>query len=245
MFMKQTIRLNSACDIESAFSVVCAAKCIIFDLDGTLVNTIVDLGLACDKLLGSYGISPVWTVDDYKNFVGNGAKLLVQRAFDGKLEGAALDKAYEEFKVIYNKIKLDHAHAYGGMENVLSKLKKAGKILVVCTNKPDIAAKGMVSALFKDGVFDVVQGALDTKPKKPDPQVPREILSALSVKPENAVWVGDSDVDMESAHNLGCPGIGVSWGFRTVQSLMDAGADIIVNEPEDILKIFKIDIDNV
>lgn len=242
--MKETIIADNEENFKTASIIAGVPQCIIFDLDGTLVNTIDDLGLACDYLLEKHGKALKWTVADYKNFVGNGAKLLVKRAFENKLSDSELDSIYEEFKVKYNEIKLDHAHVYPGMEKVVKKLKDAGIILVVCTNKPDLAAKGMINSLFPENVFDVVQGALDNKPKKPDPLVPLEILDSLSIKPENTVWIGDSNVDIESARNLGCLGIGVTWGFRPADNLISAGADIILNKPEDILKIFKIRIDN-
>lgn len=242
--MKETIIADNEENFKTASIIAGVPQCIIFDLDGTLVNTIDDLGLACNYLLEKHGQPLKWTVADYKNFVGNGAKLLVKRAFENKLSDSELDSIYEEFKVKYNEIKLDHAHVYPGMEKVVKKLKDEGIILVVCTNKPDLAAKGMINSLFPENVFDVVQGALDNKPKKPDPLVPLEILDSLSIKPENTVWIGDSNVDIESARNLGCLGIGVTWGFRPADNLISAGADIILNKPEDILKIFKIRIDN-
>lgn len=243
--MEKTIIVDSEKDILETSKKIGSPYCVIFDLDGTLVNTIQDLGLACDYLLKKHGFDVEWDIDDYKNFVGNGAKLLVKRAFKDNLSESELDSIYEEFKVKYDEIKLDHAHIYPVMKEVIFALKAAGKKLVVCTNKPDLSAKGMIYRFFGENVFDVVQGALDNKPKKPDPQVPSEILSSLSVSSQNAVWIGDSNVDIEAAHNLGCPGIGVTWGFRPAENLISAGADIIINRPEDILKIFKIDIDNV
>lgn len=242
--MNKTVIVDCEDNLNKARSIVRAPQCIIFDLDGTLVNTIDDLGLACDYLLEKHGIEPKWTVEDYKNFVGNGAKLLVKRAFENKLSEDELNSIYEEFKIKYDEIKLEHAHVYPGMLNVVKALKNAGITLVVCTNKPDIAAKGMINSLFPENIFDVVQGALDNKPKKPNPLVPAEILNNLCVKTENSVWIGDSNVDIESAHNLGCPGIGVTWGFRPAENLISAGADLILNNPKDILKIFEISIDN-
>lgn len=220
------------------------AKCVIFDLDGTLVNTIDDLGLACDYLLKRQGITPEWTVDDYKSFVGNGAKLLVERAFGGRLSEAELEIQYDLFKKKYNEIKMEHAHAYKGIKEIIAVLKNAGLKLVVCTNKPDLAAKGMVEEIFGKGVFDVIQGALDDKPKKPDPTVPKEILHDLGIKPKECIWIGDSDVDIKSAHNLGCRSIAVTWGFRSFENLFSGCPTLIIDSPKDILKIFNFNIDN-
>ena len=214
-------------------------KCAVFDLDGTLINTIDDLAAACDILLKQSGTEPHWSLDDYKRFVGNGAKLLVKRAFDNKLSEAELDEQYELFKPIYNEIKLDHAHPYSGMPEVVSELKSKGVMLAVCTNKPDLAARGMVEALFGKNTFDIIQGAVDGFPKKPDPSVPRRILAKLGVSAGETVWIGDSDVDIISAHNLGCKSIGVTWGFRSSESIESAKPNAMVNKPEEILNFFK------
>lgn len=213
-------------------------KCAIFDLDGTLVNTITDLGLACDYLLKSSGIEPVWTEDDYKSFVGNGAKLLVSRAFDSKLNDRELEEQYALFKMKYNEIKMNHAHIYDGMFDVVSKIKERGINIAVCTNKPHTAAVGMVKQLFGDSFFDVIVGASDDMPKKPDPAMAFKILKETDAKPDECVWIGDSSVDMESAGNLGCESIAVTWGFRPRESLLKYKPALIAEKPEDILKFF-------
>lgn len=220
------------------------AKCIIFDLDGTLVNTIDDLAAACDYLLKQQGIDKKWTLNDYKNFVGNGAKLLVSRAFDGKLSDEELDELYGEFKVKYNEIKLNNAFAYDGMKEVVSALKKAGFKLAVCTNKPNISAVEMVETVYGKNVFDFILGAVDDVPKKPDPAMAEIVLGKLNVRAEDCVWIGDSSVDMESAHNIGCKSIAVIWGFRSRESLLLAEPNLIIDSPKDFLKIFNLSVDN-
>ncbi len=213
-------------------------KCVIFDLDGTLVNTIDDLGLACDYLLEKKGKEAKWTVDDYKRFVGNGAKLLVERAFEGELSKEELEEQYQLFKVKYNEIKLEHAHAYDDIIDVVNTLKGKNIKLAVCTNKPDIAAKGMINQIFGENVFDMVCGALDDVPKKPDPTIAKRIIKTLNVTPNECVWIGDSSVDIETAKNLGCKSIGVTWGFRSFEHLFKACPTLILNAPKEILKIF-------
>lgn len=213
-------------------------KCVIFDLDGTLVNTIDDLGLACDYLLEKQGKELKWTIDDYKNFVGNGAKLLVDRAFEGTLDKDELEELYQQFKVKYDEIKLDHAHAYDGIKKVVSILKENKIKLAVCTNKPDVAAKGMVNDIFGKDLFDIVCGAVDDLPKKPDPTIAKSIIKELKVTPNECVWIGDSSVDIETAKNLGCKSVGVTWGFRSFEHLFKAYPTLILNEPKEILKIF-------
>lgn len=218
-------------------------KCVIFDLDGTLVNTIDDLGLACDYLLRESGIEPKWSQEDYKGFVGNGAKLLVDRAFDHKLSPEELEEQYKLFKIKYNEIKMNHVYVYEGMLDVVKTLKENGIKLVVCTNKPDVAAKGMVEALFGAEIFDMVLGMTDDVPKKPDTAMPNIILNCIGVKASDCVWIGDSSVDVESAKNLGCRCVAVTWGFRSFGSLFKCYPDLIIDKPKDILKIFDFCID--
>ncbi len=219
------------------------AKCIIFDLDGTLVNTIDDLAGACDYLLKEQGIEPKWTLNDYKNFVGNGAKLLVSRAFGGKLSDEELDKLYAEFKVKYNEIKLDNACAYDGMIDIVTALKRKGYKLAVCTNKPNISAVEMVETVYGKNTFDFILGAVDNVPKKPDTVMPQIVMNKLNVNAEECVWTGDSSVDIESAHNIGCKSIAVSWGFRSRESLVSAKPSLIADTPKDFLKIFNLSVD--
>lgn len=218
-------------------------KCVIFDLDGTLVNTIIDLGRTCDYLLKNKGIKPQWTQDDYKSFVGNGAKLLVDRAFGGNLSPRELEEQYAIFKEKYNEIKMDNTYVYDGIIETVSAIKSAGIKTAVCTNKPDLAAKGMIYALFGKNCFDIVLGATDNVPKKPDTAMPAQILSELNVTAEECVWIGDSSVDIETAKNLGCQCIAVSWGFRPEKSLRELNPDMVVNSPKEILNFFEISID--
>lgn len=217
-----------------------SVKCVIFDLDGTLVDTIDDLGLACDDLLRQKGIAPQWTKADYKEFVGNGARLLVQRAFGGLLSEEELDEQYELFKEKYGEIMLRHAYVYEGMTEVVNALKAKGLKLAICTNKPDAAAKEIAKYFFGSDTFDTVRGALDGVPKKPDPTIPNEISKVLGVKPGECLWIGDSAVDIESAKNFGCECIAVTWGFRSRESLLERDPAYLVDDPKDILKILNI-----
>jgi len=214
-------------------------KCVIFDLDGKLVNTIVDLGRACDYLLKNSGIESKWTEDNYKAFVGNGAKLLVERAFNGQLNPEQLEEQYAAFKIKYNEIKMENAYVYAGMFDVVKVIKDKGIKLAVCTNKPDKAAKGMVEELFGKDAFDIVLGATDNLPKKPDTAMADKILSELAISADECIWIGDSSVDIESAKNLGCKSIAVTWGFRSVESLLVCRPDYIVNSPKEIFDILK------
>lgn len=213
-------------------------KCAVFDLDGTLINTIDDLAAACNILIEKYGFDAQWSIEDYKKFVGNGAKKLVERAFNHTLDEKTLQARYEEFKVIYNKIKLDNAHAYSGIKEQLDIIKNLGVKICVVTNKPDIAAKGMVEHIFGTGYFDFIIGCVDGVPTKPDPSTVNIALSKLSCKPSEAIYFGDSEVDMQTAKNAGIEAVGCSWGFRSFEQLFRENPSIIIDEPKYISKLF-------
>lgn len=213
-------------------------KCAIFDLDGTLVNTIDDLAQACRLLLKKYNFTADWSVEDYKSFVGNGAKKLVQRAFNNTLSDDELDKRYQEFKIIYNEIKLNNAHAYDGIKEQLDILKSKGIKLCVVTNKPDEAAKGMVEHIFSKGYFDVIVGATDGVPTKPNPTTTKQALKTVGCSPKDAIYFGDSDVDIKTAKNAGIEAVGVTWGYRSFENLFSQNPSIIIDEPKYISKLF-------
>lgn len=213
-------------------------KCAIFDLDGTLVNTIDDLGLATDYVLEQYGRTPKWTQADYKKLVGNGAKKLIERAFEHQLSPEQLEEAYAMFKVKYNAVKMDHAHAYPGIQAALDDLKSRGIRLGVVTNKPVEAARGMVEQIFGKDYFDVVIGATDDLPKKPDPTTVRMALEALGCSAKEAMYFGDSDVDMITGRNAGIETIGVSWGFRSFGELFAQHPAAIIDHPSHIPSLF-------
>ena len=211
-------------------------KCAVFDLDGTLVNTIDDLKIACDTVLKEYGRDYNWSEADYKRFVGNGIKKLVERAFDNTLSVGELDEAYKKVSAIYNEIKLDNAYAYDGIKEELALLKERGIKLAVVTNKPDNAAKDMVETIFGKTTFDFISGALEGTPHKPHPASTFRALDALGCKAEEAVFFGDSNVDMQTAKNANIKAIGVSWGFRSKEELNKEEPFAIIDSPSEIGK---------
>lgn len=214
-------------------------SCAIFDLDGTLVDTADDLGFATDYVLREYGIEPKWTKQDYRAFVGNGAKKLLDRAFEHKLSDDALNNALELFKKKYNAILLDNAYLYDGVLSSLDELKQQGIKLAVVTNKPHQSAVKMVETLFGRGYFDIIIGATEDTPKKPNPYTANLALERLGCKPENAVFFGDSDIDVYTAKNAGMDGVGCSWGFRSFECLRTACPLVIIDRAEEIAKLFK------
>lgn len=213
-------------------------KCAIFDLDGTLVDTAYDLGRATAYVLESYGFEPKWTDDDYRSFVGNGAKKLLDRAFEHKLSDEELNTALEIFKNKYNEILLDNAYVYDGIKMALDRLKKHEIRLAVVTNKPHFAAVKMVEALFGKNYFDVIVGAEEDVAKKPDPFTTNLALKRLDCSPKEAFFFGDSDVDIYTAKNAGVKSVGCSWGFRSRECLLSASPSLIIDRADCIAELF-------
>lgn len=216
---------------------ICMIKCAIFDLDGTLVDTSVDLGRATAYVLEQFGREAKWTDADYRKFVGNGAKKLIERAFEHTLSENEIDKALELFKEKYNEILLDNAYVYDGIKEALDIVKSRGVRLAVVTNKPHLSAVKMVETLFGKGYFELITGAHESVAKKPDPFTTNETLKKLSVKPGEAIFFGDSDVDVFTAKNAGVEAVGCSWGFRSFECLLTAAPSAIIDEPKYISKL--------
>lgn len=216
---------------------ICMIKCALFDLDGTLVDTAKDLGRATAWVLEQLGREPKWKDSDYRAFVGNGARLLLDRAFEHSLSESELDKALELFKVRYNEILLDNALVYDGIKDALDSLKSKNIKLAVVTNKPHQSAVLMVESLFGKNYFDFIIGAVEDKPKKPDPYSAALALARLGCKGSEAVFFGDSDVDVYTAKNIGAEAVACSWGFRSFESLFAAGPSVIIDNPSYISKL--------
>lgn len=213
-------------------------KCALFDLDGTLVDTLTDLARATAYVLESRGIMPKWTDNDYRSFVGNGARKLLDRAFEHSLTESELDKALETFKEKYNTILLDNAFVYDGIKPALDTLKDKGIKLAVVTNKPHDSAVKMVETLFGKDYFDVIIGAREDVAKKPDPFTTNLALEKLGISPKDAIFFGDSDIDIITAKNAGVEAVGCSWGFRSFECLFSASPSVIIDNPDYIPKLF-------
>lgn len=210
----------------------------IFDLDGTLVNTITDLGSSASYALEKLGF-PKRTMEEYTRFVGNGTLKLIQRSVpeEFKDDDAVVAYAHSLFKDYYAEHYCDTSRIYDGMLEAVEELKSRGIMLSVLTNKPDEFAVKIMDRLFPKGTFCHVQGAREGVPKKPDPTAELEIMRLFGADPANTVHIGDSDVDVFTAHNAGIKCIGCSWGFRSRESLIEAGADAIADKPMELPKI--------
>lgn len=219
-------------------------KYAFFDLDGTLVNTIDDLANATNFVLGVFGRDEKWCIDDYKEFVGDGAKKLLERAFENTLLSHELEKAYDIFKEEYLKIMLNNAKPYDGISNVLNCLKKANIKMAVITNKPHEAAQKMVDKTFGSECFDLVVGAAEGLPKKPNPAGVLYALKTLGAEKDETVFFGDSNVDIITARSAKIESVGCSWGFRSFEELLFEKPSAIISHPKYILNFFEKGVDN-
>ena len=209
-------------------------KAVIFDLDGTLINSLNDLADSGNELLRTYGYEP-YPVERYRYFVGNGSRKLMERILPAGTASEEIDKALVVYKGIYAQRYLNKTRPYAGMPEVLAALRARGIKLGVCTNKHMEAAATIVDTLFKEGTFDELLGDKPGMKRKPDPSGVLAIAASLGVKPEEVAYLGDTQVDMLTAKNAGFYPVGVLWGFRDKQELLDNGARVLLSRPEELL----------
>ena len=207
-------------------------KTVVFDLDGTLLNTIDDLADAGNRVCAARGW-PQHTVEEYKYFVGNGIPKLVERFSPPEARTPdQLADTLAAFQADYGAHLRDKTAPYPGMPALLARLKAAGVQLAVFSNKADPLARQVVADYFDAALFDAVRGALPGVPTKPAPQGTLALMQAIGADPAATLYVGDSNVDVDTAHNAGLPCCGVLWGFRTRQELTDAGAEHLAADAE-------------
>ncbi len=213
-------------------------KSVIFDLDGTLVDTAEDLGDSVSAALTELGL-PTHTTEEYISFVGNGTLMLVKRSLPENLrdDEELLDRAHELFCNHYAAHYLDKSKVYDGIPEVVRALKEAGLKLYVMTNKPQQFAAAIVEQCFPSGTFELVGGTGQGFPRKPDPSYENHIIELSGVDKSEVIHIGDSSTDVETAHNAGIKCIACTWGFRSRESLIAAGGDYIIDKPEEIMEI--------
>ena len=202
-------------------------KTVLFDLDGTLLNTIDDLADSANRVCAAHGW-PQFTPAQYCYFVGNGIPKLVERfSPEAARTPAQLAATLREFDAQYGAHMFDKTAPYPGMPQLLARLHARGVRMAVYSNKADEFAGEVVARYFDPALFALVRGARPGVPTKPAPEGTRALLAALGADPAagDVLYVGDSNVDVATAHNAGLPCCGVLWGFRTKQELQDAGAE--------------------
>lgn len=212
---------------------------VIFDLDGTLLNTLGDLRAATNHALEVRGLPP-HSMEEIRQFIGNGIRLLICRAMPEGTPEAEIDAALDDFKAYYAAHIHDRTVPYDGIPQLLTALRKRGIQVAVLSNKIDSASQQLIEYFFP-GKTDVVFGEHVGVPRKPDPTSCRMVMQQLSVQPEQVLYVGDSGTDMQTAKNAGLYAVGVTWGFRSKEVLLEYGADVLVHRPEQILQILDSD----
>lgn len=208
-------------------------KTIIFDLDGTLLNTLEDLKEATNFALSKYNY-PTRTLEEVRCFVGNGVRKLIERAVPENCQN--VEECLSVFKKNYSEIMYNHTAPYDGILKILSNLKSDGIKIGVVSNKFDSAVKELCKKYFAD-LIDIAIGQADDVPKKPAPDGVFKAMRELGADKLSTIYVGDSDVDVATAKNAKLPCIGVTWGFRDREYLK--GANFIIDNPNDINVIIK------
>lgn len=207
---------------------------VIFDLDGTLLDTLQDLADATNYALRKQGM-PERTIEEVRQFVGNGVRLLMIRAIPGGEENPLFEETFALFKSYYGEHCNDHTRPYEGIMELLATLREKGYAVAIVSNKIDFAVKEL-SKLYFQGIVPVAIGEKEGIRRKPAPDTVFEALKELGRTKEEAVYVGDSDVDIETAQNAGMPCISVLWGFRDKAFLETHGASHYAEKAEEILK---------
>ena len=210
---------------------------VIFDLDGTLLNTIGDLAVACNAVLAMRGL-PQHTYDEYCHFVGNGIMRLVERALPEELRTPYTVAAVRADFVKYYTEHIDvYTKPYEGIPELVAEIARRGVRIAVASNKFQTGTEKLIRLFFPGIEFAAVFGQREGVPLKPDPAVVEEILALTGVAKERGLYVGDSGVDMQTAAAAGVRSVGVTWGFRERAELEEAGARHIVDSPAGILEL--------
>ena len=210
-------------------------EAVVFDLDGTLLDTLEDLADSMNAVLATGGF-PTHKPDAYRYFVGEGVEKLVRRALPADaVSDRFVPQCIDAMKAEYATRWADKTVAYDGIPGLLDALTSRGLAMAVLSNKPDEFTRMAVAELLKPWTFEPVCGARPDLPKKPDPTGARSIASALSIAPERCLYLGDTRTDMETAIGAGMFAVGATWGFRPRAELEAAGAQALAAEPHEVL----------
>jgi phosphoglycolate phosphatase len=213
-------------------------RCVLFDLDGTLVNTIADIAESMNRALEHNGF-PALPPQDYREIVGWGIEKLAFSAIpQGERTEELAKKVAADSGRFYAEHPIVHSQPYPGIPEILSALVQKKVKMAVISNKPDTVAQLVIRGLFPANPFQIIRGEIPGFARKPDPSSVWEILAAIDKLPQETIFAGDSEVDIETAQNAGCFPLGVSWGFRPRRTLESAGAARIIDRPEELLGFF-------
>ncbi len=212
-------------------------KAVIFDLDGTLLNTLADIGNAVNQVLWRWGY-PTHPIDRYRHFVGDGSEMLVMRALpESEATPGKVLACLDEFKAVYGKTWDATTKPYTGIPELLNHLTLDGIRLAVFSNKPHVFTRQCVDKQLAAWQFEKVVGFSNRFPKKPDPEGAIRIVADLNLEKGNCLFIGDSGVDMQTAVAAGLFPVGAAWGFRSESELMECGCRFIARHPMDLLTL--------
>jgi len=210
-------------------------RAAIFDLDGTLLDTLTDLSQAANHALTAVG-RPTYSRDAYRTLVGQGVRNLFIDAL-GPAHQSLLEGAITAFHAYYADHRFDTTAPYPGIVAMLDRLSAEQALLGVLSNKPHEATVDVVTRFFGSLTWTALRGHIQGTPPKPDPASAMQTLAQMRVEPDQCVYVGDTRVDMLTGKAAGMFTVGVSWGFRSVQELRESGADVIIDEPAELIRL--------
>lgn len=212
-------------------------RAAIFDLDGTLLDTLHDLADSANEALAAAGL-PVHPVDAYRTFVGDGMNVLIQRILpEERNNDETVAHLLELYRAAYGRRWNSKSRPYAGIPEMLHEISSHPVMLAVLSNKPQKFTELCIEHLLPENSFQLVYGQRDNVPRKPDPTGALEIAEAFQTPPEQCLFIGDTRTDMLTALGAGMRAIGVSWGFRSVEELMDSGAERVIHHPAELLEL--------
>lgn len=210
-------------------------KLVIFDLDGTILDTLEDLAITMNHVLAENSM-PVRSDDEIRLFTGNGIRHLVKNSAENGADESVIEKMFSDFNDYYRVHCYDHTKPYDGMAGCMEELRKNGVRVAVVSNKADYAVQGLCCRFF-DGLYDFAVGEKKDVRRKPYPDSVLHVLEILAVRGEDAVYIGDSEVDIKTAENAGIDEIAVVWGFRSEEYLREQGACLIAHTPQELMEL--------
>ena len=208
---------------------------VIFDLDGTLLYSIEDLWISTNYALASHQL-PERSLAEITSFVGNGIRLLIERAVPEGTSQDTIESVFQCFRAHYKDHMQDHTRPYDGIMDLLQELKHRNVRTAIVSNKYDAGVKHLKEEYFK-GLIDIAIGESPEVPKKPAPDSVLKAITLLDTSKEKCLYIGDSDVDMKTAINAQVTGVGVTWGYRTRECLMKSGASQVIDHPSELLDL--------
>lgn len=214
-----------------------AFKGVIFDLDGTLIDSVADICKFANQILSKYGY-PTHSLDNYIDWIGNGARKLIERAVPADMDSEEFEKLFAEYLLIYELDEHTDSVLYEGIPELLDTLNERNIPMAICTNKPYKVMGQTVKSYFSAWDFVTTMGQQDGKPKKPDPAGALQIAAMMNLAPEDILFIGDSAVDVKTGNDAGMLTICTTAGYETLENIMAAEPDVVIEEHKELLELF-------